>query len=162
MDSRRPVQGSHRHLHGEPCAGAAPAPVPDKPPVPEPWLDPSQWSSGRVRQRLVQLVGVGGFRALMVHAVALAREEHEWLRELHVAEDGCLISASPAQPACTLTQRKAGSLAIRRYFRALSCRFLGGSLVERIIRDAWPEPPLADTGDAAMGQEEAEPQLRAA
>ena len=44
----------------------------------------------RLRQQLSTLAGVAGFRALLIRSLALAGDEVDWLKAVHVNADGSL------------------------------------------------------------------------
>ena len=97
----------------------------------------------KLRQPLVALTGVGGFRSLLSRALALASPEVRWLRAVHIRGDGAL--EGPAQMAQLDSEEIAnGELVLIAHLLELLVTFIGEALTLRLVQDAWPGVPLND------------------
>jgi len=93
----------------------------------------------RLRPQLVPLMGVGGFRALLLHALALAAPEVPWVRAIKVKEDGALeLSEGLSIPSDPDILRE-GKVALLAQLLGLLVAFIGENLTLQLVRDAWPK-----------------------
>jgi len=97
----------------------------------------------KLRQPLVALTGVNGFRSLLSRALARAGDEFRWLRSVHVRADGFLECPGEmaqldkgeiANGEAVLIARLLGLLVI----------FIGEALTLRLLHDVWPGKYLDD------------------
>lgn len=113
---------------------------------------------GRLRQRLVGLIGGVGFAALFGRALRLARAEFPILAGVTIEEgaDGCLQGVREFAAAHAAEPAVAGDAlaAILAHFIGLLITFIGEALSLRLIGESWPES--ARGGAAGAATEEAE------
>ena len=98
--------------------------------------------SEKLRQHLAILMGKGGFRALVSHALVLASQEVPWLRALRVDEEGALAGLedlpSPPAPSELFEAR----VVLLAHLLGLLVAFIGENLTLRLMREVWPEVSL--------------------
>ena len=93
----------------------------------------------KLRLSLSKLVGVAGYQALLVRAVALAKIETGWLESVRVSGDARLegfqeiIRQLPAEVVME------GSKTLLAQLLALLILFIGEALTLRLVGDVWPE-----------------------
>jgi hypothetical protein len=100
--------------------------------------------SEKLGPHLVNLMGNGGFRALLGRALTLAAAEIPWLRGVQVKADGTLsgLEEIPAQldPAEFLE----GRVVLLAQLLGLLVAFIGKNLLLRLIYEVWPKVSLND------------------
>lgn len=89
-----------------------------------------------LRVAFARFAGPDGFASLVRRALALARAEQPFLREVSVRADGSLGGLEQASDDAML--------AIITQFLGLLVTFVGEPLTLRLVRDAWPEAALVD------------------
>ena len=94
---------------------------------------------------MVRLVGLEGFRALLVRALALARAERPWLSAVEVRQDGSLQGLGEAALQRDNAGATEGYAALLAQFLGLLITFVGETLTLRLASEIWPEAPVADT-----------------
>jgi hypothetical protein len=97
----------------------------------------------KLRPEFVNLMGAGGFRALLSRALALGSAEVRWLHAVHVERDGTLEGLNhhaQLRPA-EFTEGKVVLLA--RVLESLVA-LIGPNLTERLLLDIWPKLSLSD------------------
>jgi hypothetical protein len=110
-------------------------------------------SCRRLHGRLDQLIGAGGFRALLARALHLAAKQFQWLAAVKVEE----------HPACELTGlreavkgqevssvNEAFSLVLANIIWLL-VTFIGEDIALGLVREVWPE---METGAAVSASKE--------
>ena len=97
-----------------------------------------------LRPKLAALIGNGGFRALLLRALALAAAELPWLRSAGVAADGSLewVDESRARPGPD--EFFNGRVVLLAQLLGLLAAFIGESLTFEIVREVWPKVSLDD------------------
>jgi hypothetical protein len=108
----------------------------------------------KLRLHLVRLVGLEGFRALLVRALALATADVPWLRAVQVQPDGSLQGLSEAATQQEGAGVAEGYAALLAQLFGLLITFVGETLTLRLAREIWPEAALGDT--LSRPQEEAQ------
>lgn len=102
----------------------------------------------KLRPHLATLMGSTGFHALLMRALAVANTKDPWLRMVQVRVDGSLEGldgvGAPADPAA-MTE---GSVVLVAQLLALLVAFIGENLTLRMVREVWPQLPLADFDSA--------------
>jgi hypothetical protein len=93
----------------------------------------------KLRQSLGKLLGVGGFRALLSRALALAGAQVPWLRAVHIKADGSLEGMDALEAKLEPGEITQGHVAILAQVFALLVTFIGPSLTLELIQDAWPK-----------------------
>ena len=93
----------------------------------------------RLRQPLITLAGVAGFRSLLSRALTLARAEAPSLSAVQVAADGSLKGLDDLEPQIDKEQaRDEGAILIAQLI-GLLLTFIGEGLTLRLVQDVWPE-----------------------
>jgi hypothetical protein len=92
----------------------------------------------KLRQPLITLAGVDGFRSLLTRALTLARAEAPSLIAVQVAADGSVIgfgefASRPEKDIAT----DEGAVLIA-YLIGLLVTFIGEGLTSRLVEDVWP------------------------
>lgn len=113
---------------------------------PEELADAGQAAYRRLRERLVVLLGQGGFDALWARALRQTRIEgrlrHETANEgPDVAGDGGLHALVHAVDAATAQERL---IAVFGTCIGLLYTFIGQDLSFRIVQQIWPDVPLGE------------------
>jgi hypothetical protein len=93
----------------------------------------------RLRQPLIALAGVAGFRSLLSRALTLARAEAPSLSAVQVAADGSVKGLSElASQNDNELARDGGAILIAQLI-GLLLTFIGEGLTMRLVQDVWPE-----------------------
>ena len=93
----------------------------------------------RLRQPLINLAGVAGFRSLLSRALTLARAEAPSLSAVQVAADGSLKGLDELVSQAEKGQaRDEGAILIAQLIGLLLI-FIGEGLTLRLVQDVWPE-----------------------
>ncbi len=100
--------------------------------------------AGKLRPHLAILMGNGGYRALLMRALALASEEVAWLRAIRVAADGSLEGPVDPDPAVGPEEMLEGRVALVAQLLGLLVAFIGERLMLRLLREIWPQLPLGN------------------
>ena len=93
----------------------------------------------RLRQPLITLAGVAGFRSLLSRALTLARAEAPSLSAVQVAADGSLKGLDELEPQTDKEQTRDGGAILIAQLIALLLTFIGEGLTLRLVQDVWPE-----------------------
>jgi hypothetical protein len=99
----------------------------------------------KLRPPLANLMGNGGFQALLARALVLATAEVPWLRALHVKADGTLeaLEAFHARPGpADLLE---GRIVLLAQLLGLLVAFIGPGMTSRLVGEIWPQISLDDT-----------------
>jgi hypothetical protein len=92
----------------------------------------------RCRPHLSNLMGIGGFRALLSRALTLAKEEVSWLSEVQVNAVGTLEGLEIPVPTLGRLEFLEGNEIIIAQLLGLLTAFIGTSLTLQQIREIWP------------------------
>ena len=93
----------------------------------------------KLRQPLITLAGVAGFRSLLSRALALARTEVPSLSVVQVAADGSLQGLEKLEPQIDKDQARDGGAILIAHLIGLLLTFIGEGLTMRMVQDVWPE-----------------------
>ena len=93
----------------------------------------------RLRQPLITLAGVAGFRSLLSRALTLARAEAPSLSAVQVAADGSLKGLDELEPQTDKEQARDGGAILIAQLIGLLLTFIGEGLTLRLVQDVWPE-----------------------
>jgi hypothetical protein len=92
-----------------------------------------------LRDPLITLAGVAGFRSLLSRALTLARAEAPSLSAVQVAADGSLEGLDDLEPQIgTDRAGNAGAILIAQLI-ALLLTFIGEGLTLHMVQNVWPE-----------------------
>jgi len=93
----------------------------------------------KLRDPLIILAGVAGFRSLLSRALTLARAEAPGLSAVQVEADGSLKGLDELEPQIgTDRAENAGAILIAQLI-GLLLTFVGEGLTLRMVQDVWPE-----------------------
>jgi hypothetical protein len=92
----------------------------------------------KLRPHLANLMGVGGFRALLSRAVVLAKQEVFWLSELQVSAAGTLLGLEMPDPPPERLELLEGNEIIIAQLIGLLTAFIGLALTLQQIEEVWP------------------------
>src|SRR5947209_5866703 len=104
----------------------------------------------KMRVPLAKLAGVAGFRSLVNLALALATADVPWLGSVQVGADGSLegFDAAGRQQGAVPEDGEAGVVVIAQLL-GLLVTFIGEPLTLLLVREAWPDAPVDETGRRA-------------
>jgi hypothetical protein len=127
---------AHRLVTYEAGAGKTPAPM----------ESPSLRVYEKLRQSLVEFVGVAGFQSLASRALTLATPEAPSLSEARVTADGSLQGLGEIETQIDIDKDRAGEGGIILIARLLGLLrvFLGEALTLSLLRNAWPGEAFDD------------------
>ena len=106
----------------------------------------------KMRAPLAKLAGVAGFRSLLSRSLALATAEVPWLEGVKVRADGSLEGFDPVGRQRGADQCGEAGVVLVAQLLGLLETFIGEPLTLGLVRDAWPDAPLDETGRTAGGQ----------
>ena len=93
----------------------------------------------RLRQPLITLAGVAGFRSLLSRALTLASAEAPSLSVVQVAADGSLKGLDELEPQIDKEQARDEGAVLIAQLLGLILLFIGEGLTLRLVQDVWPE-----------------------
>jgi hypothetical protein len=93
----------------------------------------------RLRQPLITLAGVAGFRSLLSRALTLARAEAPSLSGVQVEADGSLKGQDEFASQSNKEQASDGGAILIAQLIGLLLTFIGEGLTLRLVQDVWPE-----------------------
>jgi hypothetical protein len=108
----------------------------------------------KLRPHLATLMGIGGFRALLSRALALAGAEVPWLRALHVKADGALEGLQAPHRQLDAAELLEGKVVLLAQLLGLLVAFIGTSLTLRLVSEIWPQIALEDMDFGTGGDDE--------
>ncbi len=100
----------------------------------------------KLRQPLITLAGVAGFRSLLSRALTLARAEAPSLGVVQVAEDGSLKGLDELGPQIDKDPAREGGAILIAQLIGLLLTFIGAGLTLRLVQDVWPEAAFNGRG----------------
>ncbi len=92
-----------------------------------------------LRQPLGKLLGIGGFRALLARALAVAGAEVPWLRALQIKADGCWEGLNELEGKLDPRAIAEGEVVLVSQLLALLVTFIGSALTLPLLHDIWPK-----------------------
>ena len=98
----------------------------------------------KLRLPLVSFLGVSGFRALVVRAVALASVDIPWLRGLSATADGSVEGLAELEAKLARQEISRGQAALVAQLAKLLVTFIGPALTVGLLRDVWPKGSFDD------------------
>ena len=93
----------------------------------------------RLRPHLANLMGTGGFRALLSRALVLAGAEVPWLRDVQVSAAGSLEGLERVHSRLEYSDVFEGSEILLAQLLGLLVAFIGLTLTLQQIKEVWPE-----------------------
>jgi hypothetical protein len=113
----------------------------------------------RLRSSLLELMGVGGYRALLLRSLVLASAEIPWLGGLEVNADGSLDEIETLQAELDPKKFYEGSLVLLSALLGLLIAFVGVNLTLRLVQEVWPKVSLSEL-DFNLGDKNEETKKR--
>src|SRR5688572_31528690 len=92
----------------------------------------------KLRQRLAELMGVAGVRALFSRAVVLGSEDVRWLSALHVKADGSLEGLDEVEADLPQDEIASGEVVLVAELLGLLVALIGAAFTLRFIQNSWP------------------------
>lgn len=96
----------------------------------------------KLRLHLSKLLGLAGFQALLVRALALAQPEVPWLEAVSVQADATLKGFSEAEQQELAPIIAEGSEELLAQFFGLLVTFIGEVLTLHLVTDVWPKAQI--------------------
>jgi hypothetical protein len=93
----------------------------------------------KLRPHLANLMGNGGFRALLSRALVLASAEVSWLRAVHVNARGNLEGVEALHAQFASAQFIEGEIGLLIELLGLLEALIGPALTSRLIEEIWPQ-----------------------
>jgi hypothetical protein len=93
----------------------------------------------KLRPHLANLMGKGGFRALLARALALASAELPWLNAVKVNADGTLEGLETLQPKTVPAEFLQGKIVVLAQLISLLIALIGPDLTASLVADIWPQ-----------------------
>ena len=100
----------------------------------------------RLRPQLATLMGNGGYRALLLRALVLAKAEAPWLRAVQVNMDGSLKGLEDLHAQLAPPDVFDCSVVLLAQLLGMLVAFIGETLTLHLVREVWPNVPLNDLG----------------
>lgn len=91
-----------------------------------------------LRPHLANLMGKGGFRALLARAVVLASAEVSWLEGVHVSADGALQGLEAFHSQVEPAEFSEGRIVLLAQVLELLVALIGSVLTGRLVGEIWP------------------------
>jgi hypothetical protein len=97
----------------------------------------------KLRPQLANLMGNGGFRALLSRALVLSKEEVTWLTQVQVSESGTLeVLERPGVPLAESEFLEGNEIIVAQLLGLLGA-FIGMTLTLQQVKEVWPGFPLS-------------------
>jgi len=103
----------------------------------------------KLRPKLANLMGNGGFRALLARALVLAGAEISWLRAVQVTAGGTLEGLQALHGQFAAADFIEGEIVLLSELLALLEAFIGPALTSRLVGEIWPQ--INDRGGSRQG-----------
>ena len=97
----------------------------------------------KLRPHLANLMGNGGFRALLSRALVLASGEVSWLRAVQVNARGTLEGLEALHAQIASAEFIEGEIVLLIELLALLEAFIGPGLTSRLVGEIWPQSKSA-------------------
>ena len=108
----------------------------------EPAESPAFRVCAKLRQPLITLAGVAGFRSLLSRALTMARAEAPSLSAVQVAADGSVKGLGELASQTEKEHARDGGAILIAQLIGLLLTFIGEGLTLRLVQDVWPEAVL--------------------
>jgi hypothetical protein len=111
----------------------------------------------KLRPHLANLMGIGGFHALLSRALVLASVEIPWLGAVRVKADGTLEGFDRVYAQLDPAEFLEGRVVTLAQLLELMVALIGPNLTSRLVGEIWPEFPSAiwDSADTEIASEKA-------
>ena len=98
----------------------------------------------KLREPLITLAGVAGFRSLISRALTLAKAEAPSLSAVQIGEDGSLQGLDELKPEIDTDQTKERGAILVAQLIGLLLTFIGEGLTLRMVQGVWPQAAEGD------------------
>jgi hypothetical protein len=111
----------------------------------------------KLRPHLANLMGNGGYRALLARALALAGAEVSWLGAVRVKTDGNFEGLEEARARLDPAEFLEGGTVLMAQLLGLLVALVGPSLTSRLLGEVWPkfEPTMWNSTGGEVQDEKA-------
>jgi len=93
----------------------------------------------KLRPHLANLMGGGGFHALLGRSLALASAEISWLGAVRVKTDGTFEGLEEARARLDPAEFLEGGIVLMAQLLGLLVALVGPSLTSRLVGEVWPK-----------------------
>jgi hypothetical protein len=93
----------------------------------------------KLRPQLANLMGNGGFRALLARALALAGAEVSWLNAVRANADGTFDGLEALQSQTDPAEFLEGKIVVLAHLIGLLVALIGPNLTATVVADIWPK-----------------------
>jgi hypothetical protein len=93
----------------------------------------------KLRPHVANLMGIGGFRALLSRALVLAAAEVSWPSAVHVKADGTLEGLDGPCSQLAPAESLEGRVVLLAQLFGLMVALIGPTLTSRLVGEIWPE-----------------------
>jgi hypothetical protein len=93
----------------------------------------------KLRPHLANLMGIGGFRALLSRALLFAAAEVSWLSAVHAKADGTLEGLEEPHSRLNPAEFFDGIVVLLAQLLGLMVALIGPNLTSRLVGEIWPE-----------------------
>lgn len=93
----------------------------------------------KLRPHLANLMGNGGFQALLARALVLASAEVSWMSAVRVKTDGTFEGLEEARAQIDPTEFLEGDIVLVAQLLGLLVALVGPKLTSRLVGEAWPK-----------------------
>ncbi len=100
---------------------------------------PSFLVTEKLRPHLTNLMGKGGFRALLARALALTNMEVSWLNAVKVNPDGALEGLEALHSQVNSAEFFEGKVVFLTHLLGLLIALIGPDLTIRLLSEIWPK-----------------------
>ena len=107
----------------------------------------------KLRPHLANLMGKGGFRALLSRALVLAKAEVSWLGAVRVKADGTLDGVDQLHSQIDPAEFLEGKVVLLAQLFGLLVAFIGLNLASHIVSEIWPGISFKDGKFGGSGGE---------
>ena len=98
----------------------------------------------KLREPLITLAGVAGFRSLLSRALTLAKAEAPSLSGVQIAEDGSLQGLDELKPEIDTDQTMERGAILIAQLIGLLLTFIGEGVTLRMVQGVWPQAAEVD------------------
>jgi hypothetical protein len=111
----------------------------------------------KLRPQLANLMGDGGFQALLSRALVLAAAEVSWLAAVHVKADGTLDGLRGPSSTLDPSDFLEGKVVLLAQLLGLLVAFIGSTLTSHLVGEIWPQfhPTISASADRKVRIEKA-------
>lgn len=98
----------------------------------------------KLRPQLATLMGSIGYSVLLSRALALAKIEEPWLRDIQITDEGVLEGSAELHVRPDSGEFLEGRVVLLAQLLGLLVAFIGKKLTVQLVREVWPKLSLDD------------------